>query len=280
MKETVSIFENALKCKNCAQPLNSLDKFCRNCAAKVINQRITVKNLLSDFTNNLFGWDNKFFFTIRSLILRPQTIFKEYIDGTRKKYMNPFTFLGLGAALSLFVFNFFAEDYMALNVDSNRQTVEMMADIFEKQQGNKFDAETYKKDTMVLMTKVSSFMLKYFNLLVVLFMPFYTFLAFLTYRRPYNFGEHLVINSYIQGLSFLVTSVIFIITVFTNPSVYILTIVLLVVYYTYAYGKLHDLSVAESILKFLKFSGILILSFIIFLVLSFLLGIALATLKG
>lgn len=136
--------------------------------------------------------------------------------------------------------------------------------------GEEFDIVAYKKEQMEIITKLSSSMLKYFNLLVILFMPFYTFLSFLTYRKPYNYGEHLVINSYIQGLSFLVTSLIFTISVFTNPLVYIITIVLLIIYYTYAYGKLHKLSVAESILKLFKFFGILAISIIILMILSLL----------
>lgn len=263
-------------CKNCKELLISTNLFCSNCGAKVVQTRITVKSLFSDFANNIFGWDNKFFFTVRMLIQKPHVLFIEYIEGTRKKYMNPLSLLALGAAMAIFVFNFFAEDYLALNIETNKQTVETLANITKNQIGEGFDAVTYKKEQMEMITKISSFMLKYFNLLVILFLPFYTFLAFLTYRKPYNFGEHLVINSYIQGLSFLVTSVIFTISIFTDPSVYILTIVILILYYTYAYGKLHKLSVAESILKLFKFFGILIAAIMIIMILSFILGISMS----
>ncbi len=265
-----------MTCTNCSLYMGYAKNYCGNCGAKVVTERITVKKLFSDFATNVFGWDNKFFFTIRMLIQKPQVLFKEYIGGTRKKYMNPFTMLALGAAVALFVFNFFAEDYLALNIESNRQSVEMMAGIMEKQLGENFDAISYKEETMELITELSSFMLKYFNLLVIVFLPFYTFLAFLTYRKPYNYGEHLVINSYIQGFSFLTTSIIFTICVFTDPSVYLISIVLLVIYYTYAYGKLHGLKVVESILKLFKFFGILAISGVIMMMMSFLVGLAVA----
>jgi len=279
MNQTSLVVLTSPQCKNCKGILLENQAFCNTCGAKIIRERITVKNLVSDFTNNVFGWDNKFFVTVKTLVTKPQILFKEYINGTRKKYMNPFTFLALGTALALFIFNFFAEDYMALNVDSNKQSVEVIASMMEKQMGEDFDAVTYKKEQLEMITNVSSFMLKYFNLLVILFLPCYTFLAFLTYRKPYNYGEHLVINSYIQGLSFLVTSIIFTISVFTNPSVYMLTIGLLILYYTYAYGKLHQLTFAESILKLFKFFVILIASFFIIMILSFILGIAIAFLN-
>jgi hypothetical protein len=259
--------------------LNHEQLFCGNCAAKVVTERITIKKLLSDLASNVFGWDNKFFFTVRMLILKPEILFKEYIDGTRKKYMNPLSLLTLTAALAIFVFNFFAEDYLALNIETNKQSIEMISSMMEKQLGEEFDAATYKKEQMERITDLSSFMLKYFNLIVLLLLPLYTFLAFLTYRRPYNYGEHLVINSYIQGLSFLATSLLFTISVFTNPSVYMLAIVLLVIYYTYAYGRLYKLSVAESILSFLKFSGILIFMIIGTGILSLIAGIAIGYLS-
>lgn len=96
-----------MTCKNCNSQLKSEQLFCDNCGSKVIRKRITVKNLSSDLASNVFGWDNKFFLTLRMLILKPHVILKEYIEGARKKYMNPFTLLGLGAAIALFVFNFF-----------------------------------------------------------------------------------------------------------------------------------------------------------------------------
>ncbi len=124
-----------------------------------------------------------------------------------------------------------------------------------------------------MVTNSSQFMLKYFNLIVILFIPLYTFIAFMVYRKPYNYAEHLIINSYIQSISFLVTSIIFTISVFTTPSVYLVTIFFLILYYTYAYGKLYHLSLAESILILLIFIGILIISIISIGILSFVLGI-------
>ena len=90
-----------MTCKNCKSSLNHEQLFCGNCAAKVVTERITIKKLLSDLASNVFGWDNKFFFTVRMLILKPEILFKEYIDGTRKKYMNPLSLLTLTAALAL-----------------------------------------------------------------------------------------------------------------------------------------------------------------------------------
>lgn len=264
---------NNLNCKNCSTSLPNDTYFCNICGGKVIVQRITLKGLAEDFSNNVLGLDNRFFFTLKKLIISPHLVFQEYLNGTRKRYMNPFAILGLTTAIAIFLFNFFADEYLALNVESNQQSVSMMANMMEKQLGENFDREAYEKENLELITNASSFMLKYFNLLVILFMPIYTYMAFLVYRKPYNYAEHLIINSYIQSISFIVTSIVFTVSVFTDPSVYLLTIFFLIFYYTYAYGKLYHLSVAESILKLLIFIGTLIISIIAIAVLSFALGV-------
>ena len=76
-----------MNCKNCKSVLNQKNIFCNECGAKIIKERITVKSLFSNLLNAL-GWDNNFFITLRFLLLKPQIIIKEYINGTRKKYTN------------------------------------------------------------------------------------------------------------------------------------------------------------------------------------------------
>jgi hypothetical protein len=97
-------------------------------------------------------------------------------------------------------------------------------------------------------------------------LPFYTLLAFLTFGKPYNYGEHLVINAYIQGLSMMVLAFIFLICLFTVPSLYNFSIILTIVYYPYAYARLYKLSLLQSLLRTLKFLLILTVFLIVFIV--------------
>ena len=262
-----------MNCKNCQTPLNQKQSYCSECGAKIIKNRITIKSLASDFTAITLGWDNKFFFTIKMLLLKPDILLKEYLGGTRKKYMNPFTLLALGTAIALFIFNFFSEDYTNLSIEANRNTFELYAKILKKQIGESFNSKAFIEENITRLETYNTIMLKYFNLLVILFLPIYTLLSFFTYRKPYNYGEHLIINCYIQGLSFLTTSLIFTLSVFTSPSLYILAIVLLVTYYTYAYGKLYKLTKAEAILKLFKFLAILITPIIILTIIGIIIGV-------
>ena len=51
----------------------------------------------------------------------------------------------------------------------------------------------------------AGFILRNFNIITFLFLPFYALLSKLTYTKPHNFGEHIVINSYILGTTMFLT---------------------------------------------------------------------------
>ncbi|MBI9056605.1 MAG: DUF3667 domain-containing protein [Labilibaculum sp.] len=46
------------------------------------------------------GWESNFLLALRYTLFKPQVIFSEYINGTRKKYANPFAFFALSLAIS------------------------------------------------------------------------------------------------------------------------------------------------------------------------------------
>ncbi|HAF77676.1 MAG TPA: hypothetical protein DCG42_10195, partial [Maribacter sp.] len=104
--------------------------------------------------------------------------------------------------------------------------------------------------------------------------------AFLIYRKPYNYAEHIVANSYIQGFSFLTTTFIFFISIWIHPSLYLIIYPLLILYYTYVYGKLYKLTIGQSILKIILFLAILIGSILAVAIISVIIGIAIGYILG
>ncbi|MEO0525843.1 MAG: DUF3667 domain-containing protein [Bacteroidota bacterium] len=262
-------------CKNCNRDISLDDNFCRDCGAKVIRNRITLRNLILDIFQNAFGWDNTFFHTIKALITKPHVIFGEYLGGTRKKYMNPFTFLSIGMAVALFIFNAFTEDYIQVSLEFNTKQMEWMGETF----GGKFNSSEFQKEQLQESEKSNRFLLKYFNLFTFLLVPFYTLIAFLVYRKPYNYGEHLVLNGYMQGLSFFSSTLLFLISIFTHPLVYFSAPLLLVIYYTYAYGKLYKLTIAQSILKVIVFLAIVFVLLVLIFILAMVAGLIIGALK-
>jgi len=82
-----------MNCKNCNYSLPETAGFCNNCGAKVIEDRLSLKKLLHDFFNQVFGWENNYFRTLKTMIVAPDVVVSDYIDGIRKRHMYSICFL-------------------------------------------------------------------------------------------------------------------------------------------------------------------------------------------
>ena len=93
-----------IDCKNCGASLRSDFDYCPSCGAKIIRNRLTLKNVWQDISFQLFNVDNTFLKTFRHLFVFPQTVIENYISGIRKKYMNPISYFAIGITLSGLLF--------------------------------------------------------------------------------------------------------------------------------------------------------------------------------
>ena len=89
-----------MNCKNCQNTLRTDYSYCPDCGARVIRNRITAKNLWYDVVERYFNLDNTFLRTILHLFTQPEIVIGGYINGIRKKYLNPISYLGIAVTLS------------------------------------------------------------------------------------------------------------------------------------------------------------------------------------
>ena len=252
-----------MDCKNCKSELNPKNNFCNECGAKIIRERITIKSLFSNVLI-ILGWDSNFFVTLRHLLYKPQIVFKEYINGTRKKYANPFAFFAISLAISLFVINQYSEQFIQLSTMSNLQQVdENVLSSDNSNESNGLKALGFKSQKE-FNESIIEFQLKYYNLISFLSLPLFTLIAFFVFRKPYNYGEHLVINTYILSMTTFLGILLFIFSLLTGINILYYGTIITFLYYSYVYKKLYELSFGRLILKILKFIGLLLL----FLILS------------
>ncbi|OIQ26881.1 MAG: hypothetical protein BM555_06385 [Crocinitomix sp. MedPE-SWsnd] len=268
-----------MKCKNCQVSIEESANFCPACGAKNVRSRITLKSIVSEFADRVLGWDNKYFVTIKDMIVRPKLMFDGYIGGVRKKYVNPITFFALGMTISIIIFNFFHNEYLELSSSAGPVSVtntptmpdDYMIDMdltLEKRQ----ELFHNENQTIEYMVKVQETILKYFQIYSFLLLPLYAFFSFLVYRKKYNYGEHLVINAYLQGLMFIVTPLFFIGSLYIWADLYTISFILVFLIYMYVFTKLFEHTFLKSILYLLKFIGIGLAFMIILVLLGFLIG--------
>jgi len=77
-------------CLNCEKTISPNDHFCPNCGQINNTSRISLKYYFSEYLSGFFSFDNRFFKTIIPLIFKPGKVTREFIEGKRKKYVNPF----------------------------------------------------------------------------------------------------------------------------------------------------------------------------------------------
>ncbi len=82
-----------VECLNCKHPLDMSDKYCPNCAQANSTKKLSLKDFFDEFFSNVLSYDSKLLKTLGALLLRPGKITRDYIEGKRVSYTNPFRFL-------------------------------------------------------------------------------------------------------------------------------------------------------------------------------------------
>ncbi|TSE07472.1 DUF3667 domain-containing protein [Aquimarina algiphila] len=92
------------ECLNCGVPLDIIDRYCNHCGQINTNKRLSLKDFFSEFFASIFSYDSRLRHTIIALLFKPGKISKEYIQGKRVKYANPFRFY-LSVSIIFFIIN-------------------------------------------------------------------------------------------------------------------------------------------------------------------------------
>lgn len=228
-----------------------------------MDTKISLAVLFHEFMSTYFGWDTSFARTLRGLLTKPHVVIAEYLDGVRKRYMPPIVFVSFGVVLSSIVMNIYSDEYLKLTGGFGETQLEIIQDSYDK---GKINEKQYQVqlDSIETSKEIQKTTLKYFNIISFLSLPIYALLTLLIFGRKYNYGEHLVINSYLQGLSFFI-GLLFILGCFYiwEPLIYF-QYLFLVMYYSWTFARLGNYGIGKATVKFLIFILLLIGLFILF----------------
>lgn len=101
--ETLPMNATQPSCLNCATPLQDRQRFCANCGQKAATRRMTLADIGHDLLHAITHADHSVVSLVRALAVRPGAVAREYVDGRRKKYFNPFAFLVLIVGIAALV---------------------------------------------------------------------------------------------------------------------------------------------------------------------------------
>lgn len=100
----------AERCLNCETPLDKSDHYCHYCGQKNLTKRVSLKDFFNEFFASIISYDSRLRQSMNALLFRPGKISKDYIEGKRARYVNPFRFY-LSVSIIYFLLNSLFLDY-------------------------------------------------------------------------------------------------------------------------------------------------------------------------
>lgn len=88
-KKEVVLHQILPECLNCGKPLASDDIFCSYCGQKNV-EKLNFGSFIGQLISGIFSYDSRFWSSFIPLLFKPGVISRNYIDGKRKRYVNPF----------------------------------------------------------------------------------------------------------------------------------------------------------------------------------------------
>lgn len=104
------------QCLNCDHPLDISDKYCPNCGQLNSTKKLAFDDFFTEFFAGIFAYDSRLRRTLVTLLFNPGKISKDYIQGKRVVYANPFKFY-LSASIIFFIIFSFSSSFDGLDVE-------------------------------------------------------------------------------------------------------------------------------------------------------------------
>lgn len=178
-------------CANCMSPL--VGEYCHSCGQHVIDGRITLRGLWRDMLERYLTLERGLVPTLAGMFTSPGSLVRSYLAGQRRRFMNPFAYLLLGAAISYFGFELFG----GLDGLGLRESLEDLA-------STRSDLSASQKQRWVELTLGLTRYTSSIGLLMTV--PLALLLA-LFQRRQINMAESVVLAVFLMGQVFWVDSI-------------------------------------------------------------------------
>ncbi|SDH80212.1 DUF3667 domain-containing protein [Winogradskyella thalassocola] len=251
-----------MNCKNCNNTLKASQKFCDECGAKIIQNRLKPKVIAQQINEQFISIDNKFLRTFIDLFRQPETVIVGYINGTRKKYIDVLQYFAISltlAGIQVFLINTFFRDAL----DFTPEFAKAIENIPEK-------------NINPMAGLNPDFFTKYQGLIYILGVPVSSLATWLVYyifaNKRFNFTEHLVLNLYYSAQIIIITAVFSILFLVTGMNYLIVSTILglpTFIYLAYVLKHVFKEDFWNTIAKFLIVMAFYVVIYFIIIVIVF-----------
>ena len=210
------------QCKNCHSELQG--PICHQCGQPVIRHRWTTNQVFRRFLHQISDLEKGFLYTVKKLFTAPHTLIANYWQGITVKAYGPFRYALIWTALNLLV-NFW------LGIDEMLQQALQPQVVTEEFSGEQIEEADQQFDAWL-------------NMLVLLLIPIKSLITKWFFgKHGQNYGEHLIMNTYILGQQALITT-------FTQVLFYFLPFLLSgYLVFNFLVGLIYDSYVFKGLFK-------------------------------
>ena len=232
-----------MTCKNCENSLRTDFMFCPSCGAKVVPSRLTYKGLFADILERFFDWDNSFYRTVKTMTIHPEKVIGDYVDGVRRRFLNPMSYMGIALALSGFLF-FIMKNYAL----------------------DKIDFDVFGVGTPPSSAKILDATLEYNSFIFVAYIPLIAIAGILSFnKRGYNLPEYIVSATYTLAHLSILTFPLSIFILWYIPEDYMvysmINIALMIGFSLFVLIRLHSYGFGIALIRSILYSVLLLIGF-------------------
>lgn len=250
-------------CRGCGAFMSLDQRFCNECGAKRMYNRLNWSVLTDDFTNRFLNLEGHFPRTFMALLKNPEDVIDGYIKGVRKKYISAFGYFAIALTMAGFytflIRKWFFETFAGMQAKSMQISAGNVPDELVQAQ-------------MEMAQKFTETLLEYNSLNYFITIPLVILISRLVFWNysKYNLVEHAVIHLYTFS-QFAIISMVLQIATMWNQSLYMIINIIvmfgMLFYSGYVLKRVFKLGWSNMILKTgLFFIVLAVITFLIFVI--------------
>lgn len=228
-------------CKNCETETTS--EYCPNCGQRTAIHKVTLNETFQDVINGLFSLDAPLWMTVKTLVVNPGKLFRDFLSGKRKTYYKPVSFFILTTII-------FVLTKALLNYDPMQNIAQA--------QHESLDISLFNKAGIFMAENINNIIFTFvFSLALMLKVFFY---------KAYSLAEYLAVSFYMVGFYIIITTLMMFGLKFGNPQYKMLPFILMFIYVLYALLSFFQ---KKNILTVFKFFLVYFFALIFYMVLGY-----------
>lgn len=140
-KERHQLKYRSTECLNCHHPLDLSEQYCPNCGQLNSTKKLAFNDFFNEFFAGIFAYDSRLNRTLGVLLFKPGKISKDYIQGKRVRYANPYRFY-LSASIIFFLIWSITRDFEGIQTTPDPKEAAVMDSILirERAQNPQLDS--------------------------------------------------------------------------------------------------------------------------------------------